>query len=129
MDITLVFGYIGALLIGVVLGLVGGGGSILTVPVLVYLFGIAPVLATAYSLFIVGLAEEGSSKRNDGNGDNSRHDDKKEDPSKDRHARRHHRNSSRRRHHHHVVRWMLLLSPPRLNSSITPQRKHGRIVQ
>ena len=56
MDITLVFGYIGALLIGVVLGLVGGGGSILTVPVLVYLFGIAPVLATAYSLFIVGLS-------------------------------------------------------------------------
>ncbi|MFZ9673973.1 MAG: sulfite exporter TauE/SafE family protein [Flavobacteriaceae bacterium] len=56
MDVTLVFGYIGALLIGVVLGLVGGGGSILTVPVLVYLFGISPVLATAYSLFIVGLS-------------------------------------------------------------------------
>lgn len=56
MDITLILGYIGALLIGVVLGLVGGGGSILTVPVLVYLFGVAPVLATAYSLFIVGLS-------------------------------------------------------------------------
>lgn len=49
------FGYIGALLIGISLGLIGGGGSILTVPVLVYLMGIAPVPATAYSLFIVGM--------------------------------------------------------------------------
>ncbi len=48
------FGYIGALFIGLVLGLTGGGGSILTVPVLVYLLGINPVIATAYSLFIVG---------------------------------------------------------------------------
>ena len=47
-------GYIASLIIGVSLGLIGGGGSILTVPVLVYLFGINPVLATAYSLFIVG---------------------------------------------------------------------------
>ena len=47
-------GYIASLIIGVSLGLIGGGGSILTVPVLVYLFGIDPVLATAYSLFIVG---------------------------------------------------------------------------
>jgi len=36
------------------LGLIGGGGSILTVPVLVYLFAISPVLPTSYSLFIVG---------------------------------------------------------------------------
>ena len=49
-----IFGYFGALLIGLVLGLTGGGGSILTVPVLVYLLGINPVIATAYSLFIVG---------------------------------------------------------------------------
>jgi len=48
------FGYLGALAIGLVLGLTGGGGSILTVPVLVYLMGIHPVTATAYSLFIVG---------------------------------------------------------------------------
>ena len=48
------FGYFGALIIGLVLGLTGGGGSILTVPVLVYLLGINPVTATAYSLFIVG---------------------------------------------------------------------------
>lgn len=49
-----IFGYAAAILIGLLLGLTGGGGSILTVPVLVYLFGIEPVLATGYSLFIVG---------------------------------------------------------------------------
>ncbi len=45
-----------ALLIGLSLGLIGGGGSILTVPALVYIMGINPVLATAYSLFAVGAA-------------------------------------------------------------------------
>lgn len=49
-----VIGYILAVLIGVSLGLIGGGGSILTVPLLVYLFHITPVVATSYSLFIVG---------------------------------------------------------------------------
>ncbi|MEY2793621.1 MAG: hypothetical protein RJA76_1613, partial [Bacteroidota bacterium] len=49
-------GYFASLLIGLSLGLIGGGGSILTVPVLVYLFGVDPVLATAYSLFIVGTS-------------------------------------------------------------------------
>lgn len=49
-----ILGYLATLLMGIILGLVGGGGSILTVPILVYLFGISPVLATAYSLFIVG---------------------------------------------------------------------------
>lgn len=49
-----IIGYIASLAIGISLGLIGGGGSILTVPVLVYLFGIDPVPATAYSLFIVG---------------------------------------------------------------------------
>jgi uncharacterized protein len=49
-----VAGYIASLLIGVSLGLIGGGGSILTVPVMVYLFGMPPLLATSYSLFIVG---------------------------------------------------------------------------
>lgn len=49
-----IIGYLASLIIGVSLGLIGGGGSILTVPVLVYLFGVNPVLATAYSLFIVG---------------------------------------------------------------------------
>lgn len=47
-------GYIASLFIGISLGLIGGGGSILTVPVLVYLFGISPILATSYSLFVVG---------------------------------------------------------------------------
>lgn len=49
-----VLGYIGALLIGLVLGLTGGGGSMLTVPILAYILLINPVTATAYSLFIVG---------------------------------------------------------------------------
>jgi len=49
-----IIGYLASLLIGISLGLIGGGGSILTVPVLVYLFHVEPVLATAYSLFIVG---------------------------------------------------------------------------
>ncbi len=47
-------GYLLAALVGVSLGLIGGGGSILTVPILVYVIGINPVLATSYSLFIVG---------------------------------------------------------------------------
>ncbi|MGM0636163.1 MAG: sulfite exporter TauE/SafE family protein [Bacteroidota bacterium] len=55
MELAEIFGYLGALLIGLVLGLIGGGGSILTVPVLVYGLSISPVLATAYSLFIVGF--------------------------------------------------------------------------
>ena len=50
-----ILGYIASLCIGVSLGLIGGGGSILTVPVLVYLLGVEPVQATAYSLFIVGV--------------------------------------------------------------------------
>ena len=48
-------GYLLSILIGISLGLIGGGGSILTVPVLVYVMGVEPVLSTAYSLFIVGL--------------------------------------------------------------------------
>lgn len=55
MEVLELFGYLAALLIGVVLGLIGGGGSILTVPVFVYLFAVNPVTATAYSLFVVGL--------------------------------------------------------------------------
>jgi uncharacterized membrane protein YfcA len=47
-------GYILAILVGVSLGLIGSGGSILTVPILVYVMGVNPILATAYSLFIVG---------------------------------------------------------------------------
>lgn len=49
-----IFGYLAAVLIGLILGFIGGGGSILTVPVLVYLFHVQTELSTAYSLFIVG---------------------------------------------------------------------------
>ena len=52
MDTTI--GYLASIFIGISLGLIGGGGSILTVPVLVYLFHIDAMLATVYSLFIVG---------------------------------------------------------------------------
>ncbi len=54
MDSIVIIGFAAAILIGVSLGLIGGGGSILTVPVLVYILGVNPVLATAYSLFVVG---------------------------------------------------------------------------
>ena len=47
-------GYAASILIGVVLGLLGGGGSILSIPILVYFFEVEPVMASAYSLFIVG---------------------------------------------------------------------------
>ena len=50
-----IIGYAASVLIGVVLGLLGGGGSILSIPILVYLFGVDPVRASAYSLFIVGV--------------------------------------------------------------------------
>ncbi|HUM66228.1 MAG TPA: TSUP family transporter, partial [Chitinophagaceae bacterium] len=49
-----ILGYLASILIGVSLGLIGSGGSILTVPVLVYLMHINPLLATTSSLFIVG---------------------------------------------------------------------------
>src|SRR5688572_9449416 len=50
-----IIGYAASILVGVVLGLLGGGGSILSIPILVYLFNVDPVLASAYSLFIVGI--------------------------------------------------------------------------
>lgn len=54
MDVVTILGFLCAVAIGVSLGLIGSGGSILTVPVLVYLLDVDPVLATAYSLFVVG---------------------------------------------------------------------------
>lgn len=54
MHLMEVLGYFLAVLIGVTLGLFGAGGSILTLPVLYYVFGIETELGTAYSLFIVG---------------------------------------------------------------------------
>ena len=51
-----IVGYVAALLVGFSLGFIGGGGSILTVPILKYLMGFSAVISTAYSLFIVGAA-------------------------------------------------------------------------
>lgn len=48
-------GFVLAMGMGMVLGLLGGGGSILTVPILVYLFKVPAALATGYSLFVVGV--------------------------------------------------------------------------
>jgi uncharacterized membrane protein YfcA len=50
-----IIGYLSAIVVGLVLGLLGGGGSILSIPILVYLFHIEPAAAGAYSLFIVGV--------------------------------------------------------------------------
>lgn len=53
-DIYQIIGYTGAFFVGLVLGLLGSGGSILALPIMVVCFGIQPVKATAYSLFIIG---------------------------------------------------------------------------
>lgn len=52
---SLGIGYFLTIIMGITLGLIGAGGSILTVPILVYLFHITPTLATSYSLLIVGI--------------------------------------------------------------------------
>lgn len=48
-------GYFGAIIVGSIIGLIGGGGGILTVPILVYLFSVTAVQATSYSLFTISL--------------------------------------------------------------------------
>jgi uncharacterized membrane protein YfcA len=48
-------GYLLSILVGLSLGLIGGGGSILTIPILVYFFKMDPVIASTYSLFVIGL--------------------------------------------------------------------------
>ncbi len=48
-------GFIASFAMGITLGIMGGGGSILTVPIMVYLFSISPTMATGYSLFVVGV--------------------------------------------------------------------------
>jgi uncharacterized membrane protein YfcA len=55
-EILALLGYASAVVIGITLGLLGAGGSILSIPVMVYLMGISPVSATSYSLFIVGFS-------------------------------------------------------------------------
>ncbi|WP_338407784.1 sulfite exporter TauE/SafE family protein [uncultured Flavobacterium sp.] len=54
MEISNIIGYILAVFVGMTLGMLGSGGSILSVPILVYMMGIEPALATAYSLFVIG---------------------------------------------------------------------------
>ncbi len=56
MEVNQIISFVLAVLVGITLGLIGSGGSILTVPILVYVVGINPVLATAYSLFVVGTS-------------------------------------------------------------------------
>lgn len=56
MELSLIFGYALAIVVGLLLGLLGGGGSILALPIFVYLFGINPILATTYSLFVIGVS-------------------------------------------------------------------------
>lgn len=51
-----IIGYICAMLVGISLGILGSGGSILTVPIMVYLMDVNPVEATGYSLFVVGIS-------------------------------------------------------------------------
>jgi uncharacterized membrane protein YfcA len=57
-------GYLLAILVGISLGLIGSGGSILTLPILVYIMDVDPLAATAYSLFIVGIAALAGGIRN-----------------------------------------------------------------
>lgn len=64
MELLTIIGFAIALLIGLILGLIGGGGSIVTLPVLVYLLDIDPVTATAYSLFLVGAVSTVGAIRN-----------------------------------------------------------------
>lgn len=54
MEIPQIIGYVLAVFVGMTLGMLGSGGSILSVPILVYVMSIEPTLATAYSLFIIG---------------------------------------------------------------------------
>ena len=56
MEVSQIIGYFLAVLVGVSLGLIGSGGSILSVPILVYIMAVNPILATAYSLFVVGAS-------------------------------------------------------------------------
>jgi uncharacterized membrane protein YfcA len=60
----MIAGYFLMALVGISLGLIGGGGSILTVPILVYAMGVNPLLATSYSLFIVGTTSMAGAANN-----------------------------------------------------------------
>lgn len=64
MELLNIYGAVGALFIGIILGLTGGGGSILTVPIMVYVLNVNPITSTAYSLFVVGSTALVGSVRN-----------------------------------------------------------------
>lgn len=59
-----ILGYLGAVLTGLILGLLGGGGALLSIPVLVYLFNIPAEVATGYSLFLVGVTASSGAIQN-----------------------------------------------------------------
>ncbi|WP_149277296.1 sulfite exporter TauE/SafE family protein [Pareuzebyella sediminis] len=59
-----ILGYVGALAVGLILGLMGSGGSLMAVPIFTYLFHISPVTTTAYSLFVVGTSASISTLKN-----------------------------------------------------------------
>lgn len=63
-----IVGYICAMLVGVSLGMLGAGGSILTIPILIYFFHIDPLHATTYSFFIVGFTAFFGAAKNVRNG-------------------------------------------------------------
>lgn len=51
----IILGCVLAILVGITLGLIGSGGTILTVPILVYIMAVEPTLSTTYSLFAIGI--------------------------------------------------------------------------
>lgn len=64
MELPFILGYAGALLTGIVLGILGGGGALLSIPVLVYFFHIDAGIATGYSLFLIGVTALSGAVRN-----------------------------------------------------------------
>ncbi|PLC12029.1 hypothetical protein AUQ48_07035 [Kocuria flava] len=68
MTVTLVLTLLLSVLIGLSLGLLGGGGSILTVPILTYVAGLDPKEAIAASLFVVGATSAVSAVNHARNG-------------------------------------------------------------
>lgn len=64
METIQIFGYLGALVVGLVLGLMGSGGSLIAIPIFTYLFHISPITTTAYSLFVVGTSSTIGALRN-----------------------------------------------------------------
>lgn len=56
MEVHLIIGYFLAIVTGMILGALGGGGSILILPIFVYIFGFDPLQAIVYSLFVIALS-------------------------------------------------------------------------